>query len=66
VTIGEATDVSPRLVRVSLALMSSPNNRDLINRFYSALNERKFDEISGLVDPEVVQECRNLESGSRG
>jgi SnoaL-like domain len=36
--------------------MTSPHNRDLINKFYAALNERKFDEISELVDPHVVQE----------
>ena len=36
--------------------MARPENRELINRFYDALNSRRFDQISELVDPDVVQE----------
>jgi hypothetical protein len=36
--------------------MARPDNRELIDRFYAALNARRFDQISELVDPDVVQE----------
>jgi len=36
--------------------MATPGNREVINRFYKALNARHFDDIDELVDPDVVQE----------
>lgn len=36
--------------------MATPDNREVIDRFYKALNARRFDDITELTDPDVVQE----------
>lgn len=36
--------------------MATPNNREAIDRFFNALNARRFDEIAELANPDVVQE----------
>jgi ketosteroid isomerase-like protein len=36
--------------------MTAPNNREAIDRFFNALNARRFDEIAELANPDVVQE----------
>jgi hypothetical protein len=36
--------------------VTSPDNRHLIDRFYSALNARRFDEMHEFVDSNVVQD----------
>ena len=36
--------------------MAASSNRDVIDRFFPALNARRFDEISELLNPDVVQE----------
>jgi hypothetical protein len=36
--------------------VTSPDNRQLIDRFYSALNARRFDEMHEFVDSNVVQD----------
>jgi ketosteroid isomerase-like protein len=36
--------------------MATPNNREAIDRFFNALNARRFDEIAELTNPDVVQE----------
>lgn len=36
--------------------MAAPSNREVIERFYPALNARRFDEITELLSPDIVQE----------
>lgn len=36
--------------------MTTPDNREVIRRFYKALNARQFDDIVELVHPDVVQD----------
>src|SRR5947209_5487692 len=36
--------------------MTTPENREVIKRFYAALNARRWDDIAELVESDVVQE----------
>jgi ketosteroid isomerase-like protein len=36
--------------------MAASNNREVIDRFFNALNARRFDDITELADPDVIQE----------
>ena len=36
--------------------MATPDNREVIKRFYAALNARRWGDIAELVDSDVVQE----------
>lgn len=36
--------------------MTASNNREVIDRFFNALNARRFEDIAELADPDVIQE----------
>jgi ketosteroid isomerase-like protein len=36
--------------------MAQPDNREVIARFYTALNARRIEDLAALVDPDVIQE----------
>jgi ketosteroid isomerase-like protein len=40
----------------TLSPMAQPDNRDVIARFYIALNAKRLEDLDNLLDPDVVQE----------